>query len=88
MLLNLSGMASDLRPIIEEIAHRADEFLAGAKDRAQGRAGIEEVLTMDYPGLDPIDRKQVVAGVMSALENEDFFGTEFVGDPFADDDEE
>lgn len=81
-------MASDLRPIIEEIADRADDFLAGAKDRAQGRAGIKEVLTMDYPGLDPIGRKQVVAGVMSTLENEDFFGTEFVGDPFSDDDEE
>lgn len=81
-------MASDLRPIIEEIADRADDFLAGAKDRAQGRAGIEEVLTMDYPELDPIGRKQVVAGVMSTLENEDFFGTEFVGDPFSDDDEE
>lgn len=81
-------MASDLRPIIEEIANRADDFLAGAKDRAQGRAGIEEVLTMDYPGLNPLDRKQVVAGVMSTLENEDFFGTEFVGDPFSDDDDE
>ncbi len=81
-------MASDLRPIIEEIANRADDFLAGAKDRAQGRAGIEEVLTMDYPGLNPIDRKEVVAGVMSTLENEDFFGTEFVGDPFSDDDDE
>ncbi len=85
---NLFRMASDLRPIIEEIADRADDFLAGAKDRAQGRAGIEEVLTMDYPGLDPVDRRHVVAGVMSTLEDEDFFGTEFVGDPFSDDDEE
>jgi len=81
-------MASDLRPVIEEIADRADDFLAGAKDRAQGRAGIEEVLTMDYPGLSPLDRKQVVAGVMSTLEGDDFFGTEFVGDPFSDDGEE
>ena len=27
----------------------------------------------------------VIAGVMSVLEDEDFFGTEFVGDPFSDD---
>jgi len=27
----------------------------------------------------------VVSGVMAILEDEDFFGLEFVGDPFADD---
>lgn len=77
-------MTADLRPIIEEIANRADDFLAGARDRKQARAGIEEVLTMDYPTLNPLDRSVVVTGVMSVLEEEDFFGTEFVGDPFSD----
>ncbi len=43
---------------------------------------------MDYPTLHPEDRKVVVTGVMSVLEDEDFFGTEFVGDPFADTDED
>ena len=80
-------MTADLRPIIEEIANRADDFLAGARDRKQARAGIEEVLTMDDPPLDPLDRTVVVTGVMSVLEEEDFFGTEFVGDPFADPDQ-
>ena len=80
-------MSSDLRPIIDEIASRADEFLAGARDRAQGRAGVEEVITMDYPTLSPPDRTVVITGVMSVLEDEDFFGTEFVGDPFSDRDE-
>jgi hypothetical protein len=80
-------MAGDLRLIINEIADKADEFLAGAKDRAQARAGISELLTMDYPQLNPADRNAVVAGVMKVLEEEDFFGTEFVGDPFSDDDE-
>lgn len=75
---------SDLRPIIDEIANRADEFLAGTRDRTQARAGIEEVITMDYPTLNPPDRTVVVTGVMSVLEDEDFFGTEFVGDPFSD----
>jgi hypothetical protein len=80
-------MAADLRPIIDEIANRADDFLAGARDRAQGRAGIAELLTMDYPELNPADRTIVITGVMSVLEEEDFFGVEFVGDPFKDDEE-
>lgn len=81
-------MAVDLRPIIDDIASRADDFLAGARDRPQARAGIEEILTMDYPTLDPADRIVVVTGVMSVLEEEDFFGTEYVGDPFSDDEAE
>lgn len=81
-------MTADLRPIIDDIANRADDFLAGAANRSQARAGIEEVITMDYPALVPPDRRVVVAGVMSVLEDEDFFGTEFVGDPFADDEAE
>jgi hypothetical protein len=78
-------MAGDLRPIIDDIASRADDFLAGTRDRPQARAGIEELLTMDYPTLNPADRTVVVTGVMSVLEDEDFFGTEYVGDPFSDD---
>jgi hypothetical protein len=80
-------MSADLRPIIDDIANRADEFLAGASDRNQARAGIEELITMDYPTLLPLDRTVVVTGVMGVLEEEDFFGTEFVGDPFSDPDE-
>jgi hypothetical protein len=80
-------MAADLRPIIDEIANRADDFLAGTSDRAQARAGIEEVITMDYSGLTPPNRSLVVAGVMRVLEDEDFFGIEFVGDPFSEEDE-
>ncbi len=80
-------MPNDLRPIIDEIANRADDFLAGVTDRTQARAGIEELLTMDYPGIDGIDRTVVITGVMSVLEDEDFFGTEFVGDPFSDPDD-
>ncbi len=81
------AMPADLRPIIEEIARRADDFLTEGGDRRQGRAGIEELLTMDYPALAPPARAAVVAGVMQVLEEEDFFATEFVGDPFSDPDE-
>ncbi len=81
-------MDAKLRTIIEEIADKADDFLAGARDRPQARAGISELLTMDYPELSHLDRTAVTAGVMQVLEEEDFFGTEFVGDPFTDDEEE
>ena len=80
-------MMPDLRPIIDDIAGRADEFLGGTRDRNQARAGIEEVITIDYPTLNPADRTVVITGVMSVLEDEDFFGTEYVGDPVADTDE-
>jgi len=79
-------MAADFRPIIREIAKRADDFLAGASDRAQAQAGIEEIITMDYPMLNPPDRGAVVRGVMGVLESEDFFGGEFVGNPSSDPD--
>ena len=78
-------MAANLRPIIDEIASQADEFLAGTRDRAQAQAGISELITMDHSHLSPPDRTAVIAGVMSALEGDDFFGTEYVGDPFRDD---
>jgi len=77
-------MPDHLRHIIDEIADRADDFLEGATSREQGRAGIAELLTMDYPDLGPEDRATVVTGVMAVLEAEEFFGTEFVGDPFKD----
>ena len=84
----ISRMTADLRLIIDDIARRADDFLDGSPDRAHARAGVEEVITMDYPALNPADRAKVVAGVMAVLAEEDFFGIEFVGDPFADDSED
>lgn len=81
-------MSANLRPIIDDIANRADDFLAGVRDRPQARAGIDEMITIDYPTLQPADRTVVIAGVMSVLEEEDFFGTQYVGDPFSDDEKE
>lgn len=78
-------MNIDLRPIIEEIAFQADDFLEGVRDRSQARAGISELLTLDYSHLTPPQRTEVTDGVMAVLEDEDFFGTEYVGDAFADD---
>ena len=75
----------DLSGIIAEIADQADEFLDGVTDRAQARAGIAELINLDYFQLNPADRKAVTEGVMAELEKEEFFGLEFVGDPFKDD---
>ena len=80
-------MTADLRPIIDDIASRAEDFLADTRDRTHARAGIEEVVTMDYATLNLIDRATVVTEVMAVLNEEDFFGIEFVGDPFGDEPE-
>jgi hypothetical protein len=82
------AMPFDLRPIIDDIANQADDFLADASDRKQARAGVEEFVTMEHGQLAPVDRKKVVDGVMAVLEAEDFFDTEFVGDAFKDDGDE
>ncbi len=84
----LFPMPTDLRPIIEETASEADDFLAGATSREQGRAGIAEFLTVEFNFLAAVERKTVIDAVMSILEEEDFFGTEFVGNPFTDETEE
>ena len=62
--------------IIRDLADRADDLLAGASNRAQARAGLEEQITMDYLGLPNAERAQVVDAVMLILENEGFFDVE------------
>lgn len=62
-----------LQVIINHIADGADDFLAEASNRAQARAGIEEVITADYASLTPDERAEVVTGVMKVLEEEGFF---------------
>lgn len=74
-----------LAVIIAEIADRADEFLMGVTDREKARSGIAELIDLDYFELAPAARKIVTEGVMAALEADEFFGIEFVGDPFTDD---
>ena len=79
-------MTVDLRPIIADLVERAADFLAGVSDRKLARAGVEEEITLDYPTLNPSDRAAIVSSVMAMLEEDDFFGTEFVGDVFSDTD--
>lgn len=75
----------NLRAVMDEIASEADDFLAGAANRKEARAGIDELINADYPQLSPAERKQVAEGVMGILENEGFF--EFGGAGPADDSE-
>ena len=63
----------NLRIIIEEIASQADDFLEGASNRAEARAGVNELINADYLELGPADRKIVADGVMAILEDEGFF---------------
>lgn len=63
----------NLRAIIDEIADRADDFLAGASNRAEARAGVNELINADYARLSPAERRQVADGVMNILEAEGFF---------------
>ena len=80
-------MAPDLRPLADEIASRADEILVSGSDRAQARAGLAELLALDYPFLESEHRALVINAVIALLEEDDYFGIEFVGDPFSEDDD-
>lgn len=77
----------NLRPIIDEIASQADDFLDGVTSRQQARAGIAELLTMDYAGLSAEDRKLVSDHVMAVLEDESFFNGGYAGFSFDDESE-
>ena len=79
-------MEPTLSDIIERIAAQADDVLAGASNRAEARAGIEESITADYLWLAPGERAVVVTGVMNILEAEGFFaGDQGEAPPLVDD---
>ncbi|HSI09059.1 MAG: hypothetical protein ACAH89_08110 [Rariglobus sp.] len=77
----------NLRPIIDEIASQADDFLDGVTSRQQARAGIAELITMDYAGLSADERKLVSDHVMAVLEDESFFNGGYAGFSFDDESE-
>ena len=74
----------DLRPIINDIADHADDFLDGVTDRKETRAGIEEFITLEYNQRATADRKTVTDAVMAILEDENFFNGGFAGHSFDD----
>ena len=62
-----------LKPIIEDIADQADDFLDGVTTRSDARAAISEQITIKYRTLSGIDRAKVIDGVMTILDAEGFF---------------
>ncbi len=75
----------NLAAITAEIVDQADDFLAGLTDRPGARAAIATLIDADYFTLSAADQKTVTDSVIAALEADEFFGLEFVGDPFSDD---
>ena len=74
----------NLRPIIDEIASQAEDFLKGITDRKRARAELTEFIALEYSGLIPGDRKIVTDAVMAFLEEENVFEGGFAGHSFAD----
>jgi hypothetical protein len=74
----------NLRPIIDEIASQAEDFLKGITDRKRARVELTEFIALDYAGLSPDDRKIVTDEVMAFLEEENVFEGGFAGHSFAD----
>lgn len=78
----------DLSAVIAEVAAQADDILAGITERGAARTQLDEWLELEFPTLPAPERGAIRRGVMSVLEDEDFFGVQFVGDPLADDESE
>jgi hypothetical protein len=74
----------NLRPIIDEIASQAEDFLKGITDRKKARAELTEFIALDYAGLSADDRKIVTDAVMAFLQEENVFEGGFAGHSFAD----
>jgi hypothetical protein len=74
----------NLRPIIDEIASQAEDFLKGITDRKIARAELTEFIALEYSGIIPADRKIVTDAVMAFLEEENVFEGGFAGHSFAD----
>jgi len=75
----------NLQDIIENLANRADDFLADAANAKEARASIGEVLAKEYPKLGGVDRQKVTSALMGILEEEGFFEGGRKGDSYGED---
>jgi len=76
-------MTLDLRPLAQDLAHRAEDLLQPVPDRAGARRLLLEELEIEYPALGQAEHGQIVDWTMVLLEEDDFFGVTYVGDAFA-----
>ena len=77
----------ELNHIIAEITDQADEFLGDKPHRDHAQSAVADLIERDYFELTATHRTTVIAAVLAALEAEERFGMEFVGDPFKDEPE-
>lgn len=63
----------NLQSIIANLAGRADELLADARDRKEARVMLGEVLAREQPKMTAIDRQKTTVTVLDILEEEGFF---------------
>ncbi len=77
----------ELNHIIAEITDQADEFLGDKPHRNHAQSALAALIERDYFELSAANRATVIAGVLAALEADERFGVEFVGDPFKDEPE-
>ena len=73
-----------LSALIAETTARAGDFLAGVTDPAVARELTLDELTLEYPALNATQHAAIADGVIAALREDDFFGWEFCGNPFAE----
>jgi hypothetical protein len=73
--------------LIADLVARAEALLPGVTDRAVARTLLAEELALEFPQLGATVRHEIVAGAIAALEQDEFFGWEFCGDPFAEEPE-
>lgn len=76
-------MIVDLRPLALDLAQRAGDLLHPVPDRPGARRLLLAELELEHPVLGPDERARVAALTLALLEDEDFFGVEYVGDAFA-----
>lgn len=79
-------MPAVLHALAQDLADRAGEILGPVRDRSDARRLLREDTEAEHPGLAAGDRNLLVDLALERLAADDFFGWEFVGDPFADDD--
>lgn len=83
----VSLIEMSLKPIIDDIADQADDFLDGVMTRSDARAAIAEQLSITYPRLSGMERGKIIDGVLAVLDSEEFFGSG-VGSAIEDTDSE
>lgn len=66
-------MEPTLQQIINNAADAADDFLNGVSSMTEARPAIREFLAQNHPKLPKPAVEQVVAGVLSILDDEGFF---------------